>query len=191
MMRKSMLALIVIGAIAAPAAATDPGFYVGAGIGITSLDVRDFNPDFADLRFEEQSFGFKVFGGYRILKYLAVEAGYTDFGNVRSWEGGNLQFFKEANVDVSVWSGYVVGLVPASDKVDFFAKIGYGSWNLDNTTTADGVTEDLSRTGSDLAFGLGMNFRIKKFGIRVEGDWLEVEDTDGVFLFSGSLTYNF
>ncbi len=182
---------MVVVAMAAPAAATDPGFYVGAGLGLTSLDVRDFNPDFADLRFEDESVGFKVFGGYRILKYLAVEAGYTGFGNVRSWEGGNLQFFKEANIDISTWSGYVVGLIPASDKVDFFGKIGYGSWNLDNTTTSDGVTEDQSRSGSDLAFGLGMNFRFKKIGIRVEGEWLEIPDTSGVFMVSTSLIYIF
>ena len=190
-MRRWLLSLVVMAAVASPAAAADLGFYVGAGIGLTSLDVRDFNPDFADLSFEKDAFGYKLFAGYRPFKYFAVEAGYTNFGNVRSYEGGNLLFYRESNIEPSMWSGYAVGLIPVSETVDFFGKLGYASWNVDNDVLEFGETEDRSTSGSDLAWGLGINFRLKKLGIRVEGDWLKIPDTGGVFLLSVSLMYNF
>lgn len=186
-----MLTLVLMAAVAAPAAATDLGFYVGAGLGVSSLDVRDFNPDYADLRFEEGAFGYKIFGGWRPLKYVAVEGGYTDFGNIRSYEGGNELFYEESNIDISMWSLYAVGLIPLSEKVDFFGKLGYASWDNDNVVYRYPDTEDRSDSGTDLAWGLGMNFRFKKLGARLEGDWLKIPDTGGVFLLSVSLMYNF
>jgi hypothetical protein len=191
MKKTALLVMVMIAATAASAQAADTGFYVGGGLGISSLDMRDFNPDYADLRFEQQDFGWKLFGGFRPLKYFAVEAGYTDFGNVSVYEGGNLEFYREANVDVTMWTGYAVGLLPVGDKVDLFAKLGYASWNVDNVVQDNEGSEDRSNSGSDLAWGLGINFRFKKFGARVEGDWLDLPDTGGAFLFSASLMYNF
>jgi len=190
-MRKTLLALVAMAAVATPAAAADLGFYVGAGIGITSLSVEDFNPDYAGLRFKNDAFGYQVFAGYRPLRYLAVEAGYTDFGNIRVWEGGNSNFYKEANVDVSMWGGYAVGLLPLGQKVDLFAKLGYASWNNDNVVNSAGEIEDRSTSGSDLAWGLGVDFNFKKLGIRVGGDWLQIPDSGGVFMLSANLMYRF
>ncbi len=191
-MRKlAMCFVLVLVAAAVSVSAADLGFYVGAGFGPSSLDVRDFNPDFADLRFEQEDFGYKVFAGYRPLKYLAVEGGYTDFGNVKSYEGGNQLFYAESNIDISMWSLYAVGLIPVGEKVDFFGKLGYASWDNDNVVYRSLETEDRSTSGTDLAWGLGMNFRFKKIGARIEGDWLKIPDTGGVFLFSVSLMYNF
>lgn len=190
-MRKTLLSLVVVAVLAAPAAATETGFYVGAGLGVSSVDMRDFNPDYAGLRFEDDELGFKLFGGFRLLKYFALEASYVDFGNVKAWEGGNIQVYAEANVGISMWSGYAVGLVPVSDKVDFFGKLGYASYDVDSNATASGETEDRSDSGSDLAYGLGVNFLFKKFGARIECDWLKIPDTGGAFLISASLTYNF
>jgi len=190
-MKKCFLTLVVMAAVAVPAAAADLGFYVGAGLGITSVDVREFNPDYADLRFEEDAFGYKIFAGYRPLKYFAVEAGYTDFGNIKSFEGGNVEAYAESNIDISMWSGYAVGLIPVGDKVDFFGKLGYASYDVDNNVIRSGVPEDRSTSGSDLAWGLGMNFKFKKLGARIEADWLKIPDTGGVFMLSASLMYNF
>lgn len=191
MKRNVLMTIVLMAAVAVPVGAAENGFYVGGGLGVSSLDVRDFNPDYADLRFEQEDFGFKLFGGYRVLKYFAVEAGYTDFGNVKMWEGGNLDSYQESNIDVTMWSGYAVGLIPVSEKVDLFGKVGYASWNVDNRVIDVDETEDRSTSGSDPAWGLGINLRFKKLGARFEGDWLNIGDSSGVFLFSVSLTYQF
>jgi len=190
-MRKTLLTLVVMAVAAAPAAAVDLGFSVGFSLGITSLNVPDFNPDFSGLRFKEEGFGYQFFAGYRPLKFFAVEAGYTDFGNAKVYEGGNTNFYKEANVDISMWSGYAVGLLPLGKKVDFFAKVGYASWNNDNMVIVADQSEDRSTSGSDVAWGLGFNFRFNKLGARIAGDWLQIPDTGGAFMLSGGLMYNF
>ena len=190
-MRKLVLIVVAIIALAAPASTAETGIYVGGGLGVSSLDVRDFAPEFADLRFQQEDPGAKLFAGWRVSRFFAVEAGYTDFGDVRQWEGGNLQFFQEANIGVTTWSAYAVGLVPLSDKTDLYGKLGYSSWDSSVQTTSGGETEDLSTSGTDPTFGIGLAFRFKKVGIRFEGDWLQIPDAGQVFLLSASLTYIF
>ncbi len=137
-MRK--LALIVVGiiALATPASTAEKGFYLGAGFGVSSLDVRDFTPEYAHLRFEQSELGVKLFAGWRVPNFFAVEAGYTNFGDVRQWEGGNLESFQEADIGVSMLSAEAVGLIPLSDKVDLYGKLGYASWDLSLQTTSGG-----------------------------------------------------
>ena len=190
-MRK--LALIVVGiiALATPASTAEKGFYLGAGLGVSSLDVRDFTPEYADLRFELSDPGFKFFAGWRVSNFFAVEAGYTNFGDVRQWEGGNLLFYREAEIGVSMLSAEAIGLIPLSDKVDLYGKLGYASWDLSIQTTSGGETEDLSTSGGDPTFGFGLAMRFKKFGGRIEGDWLRIPDAGQVFFLSASLTYIF
>lgn len=190
-MRK--LALLVIGiiALATPASTAEKGFYLGAGLGVSSLDVRDFTPEYAHLRFEQSDPGFKLFAGWRVSNFFAAEVGYTNFGDVTQWEGGNLHFYREADIGVSMLSAAAVGLIPLSDKVDLYGKLGYASWDSSIQTISGDETEDLSTSGGDPTFGIGLAMRFKKFGARIEGDWLRIPDAGQVFLFSASLTYIF
>ena len=68
-----IFALVAATALAAtPAmAADDAGFYVGAGIGYSSLDVGNFSGS---------DTGFRLLAGYQFMKYFAVEAEYIDGG---------------------------------------------------------------------------------------------------------------
>ncbi len=190
-MRKLALIVVAIIALAAPASAAETGIYVGGGLGVSSLDVSDFAPEFADLRLEQSDPGTKLFAGWRVSRFFAVEAGYTNFGDVRQWEGGNLNFFREAKIGISMWSAYAVGLVPLSGKTDLYGKLGYSSWDSSVQTTSSGETEDLSTSGTDPTFGIGLALRFKKFGARVEGDWLQIPDSGQVFMLSASLTFIF
>jgi len=190
-MKKLVLIVVAVIALATPASTAEKGIYLGAGLGVSSLKVSDFTPDYAHLRFEDSDLGVKLFAGWRVSNYFAVEAGYTNFGDVRQWQGGNLQFFKEADIGVSMLSAEAVGLIPLSDKFDFYGKLGYASWDLSIRTTSEGETEDLSTSGWDPTFGIGLALRFKKFGGRIEGDWLEIPDFGQVFLLSASLTYIF
>ena len=190
-MRKYALLAVVLVAVAMPAAAVDRGFYLGAGVGVPSYEVGDFNEDYEDLRFEEDSWGLKLFGGYRIFKYLGVEAGYTDYGSISKRETSITLVDQKLEVDIDAWDLSVVGMVPLGDKVLLYAKAGAASWNADVTLTLDDEREEDPRDGTDLTFGMGLDFFFKRLGIRVALDWLNMEDTDGAFMFSGCLTYNF
>jgi len=188
----SVLLVIVFVAMAVPASAGDRGFYVGGGLGFSSFDPDDFNPDYGDLRFEEENFGLKVFGGYQILRFLAVEVSYNDFGNVKRWQQHELQLHhQELNVGINAFDASVVGILPVGKKVDLFAKVGVASWDADIRLSIDHVTEDQSISGTDVTFGVGIDFLFKKLGVRFEADWLEISDTNGAFMITVNLTYHF
>ena len=65
-------ALALLGA-ASVHAESQPGFYVGAGIGQATLEADDVG-------FDADDTAFKVFGGYSFNDYFAVELTYFDGG---------------------------------------------------------------------------------------------------------------
>ena len=72
-MRKSLLCLMVIlVAAAVPASAIENGFYLGGGIGGSSLEVQDVAEEFGAFRFSDGDTAYKLFGGFRFLNFLAV-----------------------------------------------------------------------------------------------------------------------
>jgi len=192
MMKRYMLVVLVILAVAGGQAyAGDRGFYVGGGVGIPKLEVSDFNEDFADLKFENSSGGFKLFGGYRITKYFAAEGAYTDYSNVKHHEILPWGEFREINVAIDSWDLSAVGRLPLGKTVALYVRLGGASYSADVRTTIDDETENESRSGTGLTYGGGIDFRAKKFGVRIALDWLDIEDTGGVFMPTASLTYTF
>jgi OmpA-OmpF porin, OOP family len=63
-------------------AAQDRGFYAGLGLGKAKANLNrdDFTFGFQNESSNEVNTVYKFFGGYQLIKYLAVELSYTDFG---------------------------------------------------------------------------------------------------------------
>ena len=87
------------------------GAYLGAGFAGTTFDD---DGAFAGLNFDDSDSGFALFGGYKFLKYLAVEGRYNNFGTF-TLEG--------AGVDVTSLSVHAVGIIP-------FGTSGWVLWSL-------------------------------------------------------------
>jgi len=190
-MKRSLLCLIAIAIVAVPVSAADRGLYLGAGLGLASFDAAAFNPDYEDLWFEEDNFGFRVFGGYRIMKYLAVELTYNDFGTILKREVSSTLIRQRFSVGIDSWDASVVGMLPLGAKASLFAKVGAASWNADILITLNEVPEEESLSGTELIAGAGVDFVFKKVGMRAEIDWLQIADITSAFIFSLNLTYHF
>src|SRR5262245_19208422 len=70
--------LVVSSAAMAQARSADTGFYAGASFGQSEADSScpaGFSCDFKDT-------DWKIFGGYRIMRHLAVEGWYADHGEI-------------------------------------------------------------------------------------------------------------
>lgn len=178
-MRKAILfTAAILTAPVLPAVAADNGFYLGASIGQANLQIDDLTDNFlADDDFDGDDMGFKLVAGIRPLDWLAVEAAYVNFG-----EPEDTVFGGKLKAEGDGISAFAVGFLPTGP-VDLFAKIGLISWDSKISGTFD---DD----GSDLAYGVGAQFRVLGLSIRAEYEKFEPSDVD-LDMISVGLTYTF
>lgn len=127
------------------------GFYVGGMGGITELDDDGL---FQVTNFDDEDTGFAVFGGYKILKYLAVELRLSDLGDY-SVDAG----LDQLNMEFAAATAHVVGIIPfGTSGWEIFGQVGLGvvtyDIELDNEVGGDDDSSD-EAVGSA---GIGVRF---------------------------------
>lgn len=181
-----LLGIAIFGMTGVAHAGAESGLYIGGGVGNASVESTDSNPSGgADLDFDESDAGYKLFAGYNFgivpLVNLAVEGGYVDFGAPEGTIAGQ-------NITYEVTGFHAFGLAGANlGPVMLFGKVGMISWDSDsrigNTSGDD--------SGTDAAYGAGLQFQLLSVGIRAEYERYEVSDLDSLDLISASVTYTF
>ena len=165
------LAFMLGSALATSVAAVEPHWFVGFGAGKTSTDISesDINSEFAangitaatDVDDEDTSW--RVFGGYRISKYLAAEAGYLDFGTIEADINISAPVVGSAKIDADV-TAFTLDLlipIPLSERFELIPRIGVAFWDID-ADLAGALTSgaDVSDNGTDFHYGIGLSAKI-------------------------------
>jgi len=157
-----MAAAAVASLLLAPVAQADSGFYLGASVGDTSVDLDEF---------EESDTSWKAYGGYIIdvpVVDFAVELAYIDFG---SQSGEFMQV--PAAIDSKGLGAF--GLVGIDFGIfGFFAKAGLVSWDAD--LDLGGLSD--SDDGTDPGYGVGARLTFSSIEVRAEYEIFEFEDAD-------------
>jgi Outer membrane protein beta-barrel domain len=175
-MHKAILATTLLFVSGGAAVAADNGIYIGGSVGNANLEIENLG-GFSSADFKGDDTAYKFIVGIRPLDWLAVEASYVNFGEPEDTiEGVSL----EAEGDGI--SAFVVGFLPIGP-VDLFAKGGLISWDSKVT----GFDED----GTDLAYGVGAQFRVWGIGVRAEYEIFDVDDVEDLSLLSVGATYTF
>jgi OmpA-OmpF porin, OOP family len=158
---------------ATPAMATDDGgFYVGAGLGIFSVDESSFS---------ESDTGFKLFGGWMFNQFVGGELEYIDGGTVREGDFG----IDSTGLNVSLKGNW-----PINDQFDVFGKVGYFFWDADIDFTGNSGQEGNS-SGSDLSWGIGAGYNFTdNLSITTEYQWFQIEEADAE-MWTGNLVWKF
>ncbi len=168
------------------AQAQDNGFYIGGGITRTSLDTgSDFVQDAPDFSLDDDDNGWKIIAGARLLDWFAIEANYVDFGGVNSGDdalGGEYE--------LTGFDAFAVGFLSAPF-VDVFGKVGAIRWDADGRVNFQGVSFTDAETGTDFAWGAGVQARFGSLAGRLEYERFEVDNADEVAMISLGLTYTF
>lgn len=178
-MKKVVLALSLIAA-GATALAQGTGFYVGGSIGQSNTRFKsdDFSansPSVSESK-DRHDTAWKLFAGYNFNQYLAVEAGYTDFGKAKYEYQGNgalAGFQGETKAEQDAWFAVAKGTFPIDAQFNVFGKLGVTRNHLkvSGSTNIPGFTDlgSESENRSDALIGVGAEFLpAKNFGIRVE-----------------------
>src|ERR1700741_253632 len=160
------------------------GWYLGAGGGQFNAQIDDVDDVDATVdEWDSDDTAYKVFGGYRMNRFLAFELDYINLGEP---SGSVVPGF---NVDTSVdgFAPYVVGTFPLGPYFEFYGRLGYYFYDatvgiedeLDNRVEFDEESEDLVWGG-----GIGANIG-EKFNLRFEYERFDlqgVDDADALWL---------
>lgn len=155
------------------------GWYVGFGFGYSDDKGLDDNGD-----------GFKIFGGYRFNKFIALEGALVSLGE----DLGPSDFIKDG---ISVQA---VGIWPVAKRVELLGKAGFFSWEervinknqFDCSDFGGGFicVEDQDKVddGTTGTFGLGLNYHIsKRWSLRAEWErFIDVGEGDVDMISIGS-----
>lgn len=166
----------LLGMLASANALAD-GFYVGAGIGEATVEVDSVG-------FEADDTAFKIFGGYNINSYFAVEAAYFDGGEAEQSFGNGSVSVALDGLNVSA-----VGRLPINDVFSLFGKIGYASYEGDiKGRVGNTVVASDSGSDEDLTYGVGAAFNLgPAFELRAEYEAIDVSDSEISMLFVSGL----
>lgn len=202
------LAILVLASGPIAAMAADSGWYVGAALGQSKLDVSagELKSDLeaagatgVAVTVDNTDTGWKLYGGYQLNQNIGFEAAYVNLGSATAnatystLAGSPVQ----TNTDADGYLLSVVGSLPLGDKFAVFGKLGAFVWSAEASATTSLGPVSLSGDGTDLAFGLGANWKINKsIGLRAEWERFQNLSVDGsnerdVDLLSLGATYRF
>lgn len=204
------LSLVALAVIASSAAmADDSAWYIGAnvgpskavidneritnslmGSGASSVSIVDDNRDR----------GFKIYGGYQVNKYFALEGGYFDLGRysfaATTVPTGTL----DGSIKIRGLNLDVVGTVPITEKFSAFARVGVNYAQARDTFSGTGAVQVLnpnpSKRDTNLKLGVGVQYAFTDaLAMRAEVERYRINDAVGnkgdVDLVSVGLVYKF
>ncbi|MCE3284260.1 MAG: hypothetical protein K0R70_516 [Steroidobacteraceae bacterium] len=178
----ALAATAALGLLTAPAFAADNGIYLGASVGQSGVSFEDSIAG-EDFELDVDSTGYKAILGWRFLDWLAVEANYVDLGSGDDRVAGT-----KIETDVDGFTLSAVGFLPVGP-VDLFARVGAIDWNAD--VTAPEFNLESSDDGTDLTYGVGLQFRVWSLGVRAEYEQFDISDADTVDMVSLGVTWTF
>ena len=129
--------------------AQEAGFYAGAGIGQASID--------SDFGFDGSDTAFKLYAGYAFNEFFAAELAYINGGTIEKRFPDPVDP-ETLEVDSNVYDLSLVATLPLTEMFSLFGRIGYASYEIDETLTElpqNGGRQRDSREEQDFTYGAG------------------------------------
>ncbi|HVS65517.1 MAG TPA: outer membrane beta-barrel protein [Thermoanaerobaculia bacterium] len=188
------LLVLALGSLAAPAEGADRRFYVSAKLGTTDVD-GSLSDNFQQVvDGDEDSRGFEL--GYRFFKFLGIQAGYHDFGQVPGFgqpcgPGDDLcpERLLPTEADTTAYSIVVVPRLPLIGSLSLFGKVGFARWESEVRAAFEGDGEPFGDfADEDLIYGAGL--RAGLIGpLSIYGEYEKIGDLIETIAFGATLTF--
>ena len=165
----TILGLTMTSAVAS-AADSEPGFYIGAGLGEATLEIDDTD-------FDDGDTAFKLFGGYRFNPYFGIELAYLDGGTAQQTDR---DFPATIEIETTAVNLSAIVTAPFGDNFALFGKLGYASLDFELTANFFG-TQAFSDddTDEEISFGAGASDLVNDyFSLRAEYEAFDLNDAD-------------
>jgi OOP family OmpA-OmpF porin len=175
MFRRALLVPFLIFAFSTTAMAE--GFYAGAGLGLLQIEDEE-----EGISFEDNPLGWRLLAGYDVNENFAIEGSYVNSGEAEDEVLG-----EQVEVKLTAFTVSVVGLMPVSDTVKLFGKLGF--YTGEEEVTVQGFTLDDDDDG--MTVGAGIRFASSdNLVIRGDFDWFDTQ-LDTVWSVGVGIQYYF
>ena len=170
-MKRIVFAAVAMALVAFSAQADDEvaKWRVGGGAAFS-----DFEDD--DGIIDDNQVGFALFGGYQFNKWIGVEGGYLNTGDLEGRIGIGSE---QQKLELSYRGFHIAGVVYApigGDDSDLFAKLGFFDFDADlssNGSIDSSGHQDGAMAGAGASIGIA-----EQFGIRAEAQWFDTDSSD-------------
>jgi len=191
------------------ARAAEPGWYGGVnlGRGMASIDDPRITRELlgngftaTQIQNRDRHEAYKLFGGYQLSNYFAVEGGYFDLGEYGFHAVTTPVGTLDGNMRVQGFNVDLVGSVPISNRLSAIGRVG---WNFartrdhfEGTGAVTVANPDPSKRENNYKYGLGLGYELTpSWALRLEGERYRVNDAVGnkghVDVYSLGLVYHF
>ena len=171
------LLLLILLPFTANLFAEEMDFYAGVGIGITHAQTTCSNLEITPIinGCDEKDTGYKIFGGYQVNKYAAVELAWLDLGEatVSGPLSPTLTWSGSSETEVISLSAKLT--LPVYQKAGIFAKGGVAYWDNESNTISAGVVVRESDSGFSPIYGGGLYYWVSK-SLLIRLEWERVHD---------------
>jgi hypothetical protein len=196
------------------------GFYVGGGGGYSTVSVEMYGGcygdcgwwgDYPDYDEGDGDYGYALHAGYRLNRYLALEANYIDAGTI-TWKKRYVYlpefdsaFRNEVQLTSTIPELAVVGILPFARRWEAYVRLGAGFWDgtskqrLEDEFTGEIINREISETGVGFLAGVGigvnlaaaLHVRFDFQSVSLDGDLLNVNSDTGLDSMLLELQYRF
>jgi len=165
--------------------AQDGGFYLGGSVGSSfinqTLSETVDGIGINDFKIDQSNFAYKIFGGFRLNKFLALEGGYRNTGKAEDTFEGIPITSKTKGWDVEA-----VGVLDL-EVIFAFAKAGAFFWNTEN-----GLGEEINKVNkTGFLWGVGAGVKLGGISIRAEWESLGTDNPESLSMLTAGVTFGF
>ncbi len=188
-------------------------WYVGGSVGKSDIkfDNAAQSDQFLDLGFTNPSTvsntkdtGYRVFGGYQLHKYIAIEGAYVDLGRFSFRTDVTPKGSLTGSTRIDGFELSALGTLPIGDRFGLFARVGAFAAQTKTSYTGGGSIETLiggdnqKKRSTELVYGAGAMYNINQ-NLSVRGEWSRYEKLGNIYtggrtdanLYSLGLVYRF
>jgi len=192
--KQAFLAAIAAAALTMPALAPaqDASGYFGASMGPSKAkhwcSTSDLPPGAALASCDRRDQGWKMFAGYRVIRVLAFEASFIDFGK-RSLTATSGPESAMVTARATALSAAAVGIIPLGP-LEVFGKAGIARVKAQSREASlSGTTFKLGKNDNEAHYGVGLNYRLtSEWDVRAEVERIRDSRID---LFSLGFQYRY
>ena len=154
------------------------GLYFGASMGPSFVNKKVTDISMDDLSIDGNDMAYKMYVGYKLPAFLALEAGYRNLGKVVNEHSVHNSKGWDLNAKANISLG----------PLQVFGKAG-AFFNDVNVTFQDPIHPTIDKNNTKFMFGFGAGLNIERLGIRAEWESLDISKGNNVSMLTAGITY--